>query len=109
MNNAVVLFLDSVDKVNLVVESGVVIQGTFTPVLSLVKPAKKGITNVPPFIRNEVLAKELSRNGQLVPLIKLIPLGCVTTWLKAGDKKGGHTLSYIAKHSFLFFKLTKHD
>ncbi|KAI3367093.1 hypothetical protein L3Q82_008127 [Scortum barcoo] len=38
MNSAVVIFLDSVDKVNRVVESGVVIQGTFTPVLSLVNP-----------------------------------------------------------------------
>ena len=83
MNNSVVVFLDSVDKVNRVVESGVVIQDTFTPVFSLVNLAKKVIiSNVPPFIRNEVLAKELSRHGQLVSPIKLIPLGCKSPQLK---------------------------
>ncbi|KAI3356794.1 hypothetical protein L3Q82_003458 [Scortum barcoo] len=58
-SSAVVIFLDSVEKVNQVVESRVVIQGMFTPVLSLVNPAKK-VSNVPTFIRNEVLEKELA-------------------------------------------------
>ena len=83
MNSAVVIFLDSVEKVNQVVESGVVVQGTFIPVLSLVSPARKIIiSNVPPFIRNEVLEKELARHGQLLSPIKLIPMSCRSPHLK---------------------------
>ncbi|KAI3369189.1 hypothetical protein L3Q82_026139 [Scortum barcoo] len=71
MNGAVLIFLDSPEKVSDVVVSGVVIQDSFTPVHPLVNPARKiTISNVPPFIRNEVLAKELSRFGQLVSPIK---------------------------------------
>lgn len=36
MNSAVVIFLDTIEKVNRVVQSGVVIQDTFTPVMPLV-------------------------------------------------------------------------
>lgn len=83
MNNAVVIILDSVEKVNEVVESGVVVQGTFTPVLPLVNPAKKVIlSNVPPFIWNGVLEKELFRHKQLLSPIKLIPLGCKSPHLQ---------------------------
>lgn len=67
MNSAVVIFLDTTDKVNQLLESGVVIQGTFTPVLSLVNPAKRVIiSNVPPFIRHKLLENELARHGQVV-------------------------------------------
>lgn len=67
MNSAVVIFLDSVEKVNQVVQSGVVIQGSFTPVLSLVSPARRIIiSHVPPFIQSEVLEKELGRHVQLL-------------------------------------------
>lgn len=67
MNGAVVIFLDSTEKVVQVVESGVVIKDSFPPVLPLVSPASRiMISNAPPFIRNEALAKELSRYGQLV-------------------------------------------
>ncbi len=41
MNSAVVIFLDDIDKANQLIENGVVIQGTFIPVLSLVNPAKR--------------------------------------------------------------------
>lgn len=43
MDSAVVIFPDSTDKVNRLVENGVVIQGTLTPVLSILNPAKKVI------------------------------------------------------------------
>ncbi len=83
MNSAVVIFLDDIDKANQLIENGVVIQGTFLPVLSLVNPAKKIIiSNVPPFFKNEVLAKELQRHGQLVSPIKLIPMSCKSPHLK---------------------------
>ncbi len=83
MNSAVVIFLDNIDKANQLIENGVVIQGTFTPVLSLVNPAEKIIiSNVPLFLKNEVLAKELQRHGQLVSPIKLIPMSCKSPHLK---------------------------
>ncbi|KAI3375657.1 hypothetical protein L3Q82_003721 [Scortum barcoo] len=75
MNGAIVMFLESLAKVGAAVESGVVIQGTFTPVLPLVSPAKKVIiSNAPPFIKNEALIKELSRYGQTGPLRVELPL-----------------------------------
>ena len=83
MNGAIVIFLDSTAKVSDVVETGVVIQDTFTPVLPLVSPARKiTISNAPPFIKNEMLAKELARYGQLVSPIKMVSLGCRSPLLK---------------------------
>ena len=83
MNEAIVIFLDSTAKVSDVVETGVVIQDTFTPVLPLVSPARKiTISNAPPFIKNEMLAKELARYGQLVSPIKMVSLGCRSPLLK---------------------------
>ena len=37
MNSAVVIFLDTIENVNSVVQTGVVIQDTFTPVIPLVQ------------------------------------------------------------------------
>lgn len=62
-------------------ESSVVIHDTFT--LVLVSPAKRiTISNALLFIKNEALAKELSRFGQLVSLIKMVSLGCKSPLLK---------------------------
>ncbi len=56
MNNSVVLFLSTVEKANEVVGKGINIHGLFTPVLPLSTPAKKVIiSNVPPFIKDELL------------------------------------------------------
>lgn len=83
MNNGVVLFLDSLDKVHMVVEQGVVIQGTLVPVMPLSSPTKKIIlSKVAPFISNEMLQKELMRHGQLMSPIKMLPLGCKSPLLK---------------------------
>lgn len=83
MNGAIIIFLVKVPKVNELVESVVVIHDTFTPALPLVSPAKKvTISNAPPFIKNETLAKELSRYGQLVSPIKTVSLGCKSVLLK---------------------------
>ncbi len=83
MNSAVVIFLDTIEKVNSVVQSGVVIQDTFTPVIPLVQPAKRIIlANVPPFIKDETLINELSRHGKIVSQMKRIPLGCKSPLLK---------------------------
>uniref|UniRef100_A0A8C9WWL4 CCHC-type domain-containing protein n=1 Tax=Sander lucioperca TaxID=283035 RepID=A0A8C9WWL4_SANLU len=40
------------------------------------------ISNAPPFIKNEDLAKELSRYGQLISPIKMVLLGCKSPKLK---------------------------
>lgn len=76
MNNSIVLFLSTVDKANEVVGKGINLRGLFTPVLPLSTPAKKvTISNVPPFIKDEMLTKELSRFGKLIAPIKKIAIG----------------------------------
>lgn len=83
MNSAVVIFLDNVEKVNRVVENGISIQDTFTPVIPLVQPAKKIIlSNVPPFIKDDLLIAELSRHGKIVSQMRKVPLGCKSPLLK---------------------------
>lgn len=83
MNSAVVIFLDNVEKVNRVVENGVIIQETFTPVIPLVLPAKNIIfSNVPPLIKDELLITELSRHGKIVSQMRKVPLGCKSPLLK---------------------------
>ena len=83
MNSAVVVFLDSIEKANTMVQNGVVIQGTFTPGVPLVRPAKKiTLSNVPPFIKDELLTAELARYGQFVSQMRKIPLGCKSPLLK---------------------------
>lgn len=83
MNGAVVLFLDKVEKVNTIVENGVVLNGSLIKVFPLMNPARKVLlSNVPPFISDEALKRELSRYGQLVSAIKKIPLGCKSPLLK---------------------------
>ncbi len=83
MNSSVPIFLDSSDKVNQLLEGEVVIQGTLTPVLSLVNHAKRVIISyVPPFIRNKLLEEDLAQHGQSVTPIKTTPLGCKSLHLK---------------------------
>ena len=83
MNSAVVLFLDEVEKVNTLVEKGIVLKDSHTAVFPLVSPAKKvTLSNVPPFIKDEVLLRELSRHGQIVSTIHKIPLGCKSPLLQ---------------------------
>ena len=57
MNSAVVVSVDTLDKVNAVVERGIVLINTHVGVFyPLVNPTKKGIlSNLPPFISNEAL------------------------------------------------------
>lgn len=83
MNSAVVMFLDSADKVNLVVERGIVLRNARTVVFPLVSPAKRvTLSSLTPFISDEVLERELSRHGQIVSAIKMIPSGYKSPKLK---------------------------
>ncbi|KAL2085516.1 hypothetical protein ACEWY4_018836 [Coilia grayii] len=75
MNNAIVLFLETVELVNVLVERGIEIDGVFTSVLPLSTPSKKVIlSNVPPFIKDDVLLESLSRYGKVVSSIKKIAI-----------------------------------
>uniref|UniRef100_G3N4Y3 CCHC-type domain-containing protein n=1 Tax=Gasterosteus aculeatus TaxID=69293 RepID=G3N4Y3_GASAC len=70
MNGAVVIFLDQVEKVNRVV-GGLTVNEMFVQVLPLTQPATKIVlSNVPPFISDEFLSRELSRHGKVVSPIK---------------------------------------
>jgi len=83
MNNAIVVFLDSVDKANNLVERGIVIDGEFISVLPLSLPAKKVIlSNVPAFVRDEFLTQALRCYGKLVFPIKKIPISSESPLLK---------------------------
>ena len=83
MNNAVVLFLRTIAMANEVVERGVVINGEFTSVLPLSTPSKRvTLSNVPPFIKDEVLLQTLSHHGKLVSQIKKIPIASKSPLLK---------------------------
>ncbi|KAI4882467.1 hypothetical protein NFI96_027581 [Prochilodus magdalenae] len=69
MSGAVVVFLDDVEKVNMMVQNGVVVQGTLTPVTPLIRPARKiTLSNVPPFIKDELITAELARRQVYVVL-----------------------------------------
>lgn len=83
MNSAVVIFLNSVEKVNDVVVKGIVVNSAFTPVMPLVQPAKRiTLSNVPPFIRDEMIERELMRHGKVVSKIRKIALGSKLPQLK---------------------------
>ncbi|TWW55885.1 hypothetical protein D4764_09G0009350 [Takifugu flavidus] len=71
MNRAVVLFVANVDQVNRLVETGITVGGQFVQMTPLTQPAARiTLSNVPPFISDEFLTKELSRHGKLVSPIR---------------------------------------
>lgn len=83
MNNALVVFLDSVEKANELVERGIVVSGEFVSVLPLSLPAKRvTLSNIPPFVSDEILTQALSRYGKLVSPIKKIPISSESPLLK---------------------------
>ncbi|KAE8280195.1 hypothetical protein D5F01_LYC22338 [Larimichthys crocea] len=71
MNSVVVLFLETVEQVNRLVETGITVNGMFEPVMPLTQPATKiTLSNVPPFISDDFLTRELSRHGKVVSPIR---------------------------------------
>ena len=85
VNSAVVIFLDQVEKVNRIVETGIKVkQNLFVQVVPLTQPSTRVIpSNVPPFITDKFLSRELSRHGKVVsPPIKKIMSGCRSQLLK---------------------------
>jgi len=95
MNKAVVVFLKSENQVKTLIESGIWINETYVPITPLSAPATKiVISNVPPFVGNEIIIKELTRFGKIAGAIKEIPLGCKNAALK-------HVLSF-RRHVYMF-------
>ncbi|KAK3519642.1 hypothetical protein QTP86_017627 [Hemibagrus guttatus] len=77
MNSAIVVFLNDVEKVRKLTQNGIVVNNEMILVSPLSSPAKKVmLCNVPPFISDAVVGKELSRYGRTLSPIKKIPLGC---------------------------------
>ena len=77
MNKAVVVFLKQVVFVTKLVVSGIWVNGAFVQVTPLSAPATKVVvSNVPPFIKNETIERELGRFGKFAGTMKMIPLGC---------------------------------
>lgn len=83
MNKAVVVFLKEQVFVNRLIESGLVINGNFVQVSPLHAPtAKITVSNVPPFIPDDALERELVRFGKFASGFKTITLGCKHPSLK---------------------------
>ncbi|TWW53390.1 hypothetical protein D4764_0178810, partial [Takifugu flavidus] len=83
MNGAVVLFVEKVEQVNRLVEAGISVGGRFETVLPLSQPATKvTLSNVPPFITDEFLCRELSRHGKIVSPMRKVMSGCKSPLLK---------------------------
>ncbi len=110
MNGAVVLFLDKVEKVNTIFENGVVLNGSLIKVFPLVTPARIVLlSNVPPFISDEVLKRELPRYGQLVSAIKKFPLGCKSPLLKhvVSFRRHGYWVLFLMRWRVKYSKRMK--
>ncbi len=76
MNKAVVVFLKAQHRVNQIIESGLIVNDDLVQVTPLYTASSKiMISNVPSFITNEALERELVRFGKIVSQFKMISLG----------------------------------
>ncbi|KAK3570344.1 hypothetical protein QTP86_017939 [Hemibagrus guttatus] len=83
MNSVIVVFLNDVEKVRKLTQNGIVVNNETILVSPLSSPAKTVmLSNVPPFISDEAIGKELSWYGRMVSPIKKIPLGCKSPLVK---------------------------
>ncbi len=63
--------------------SGIWVKETFVTITPLSALATKiTISNVPPFISNETVMKELQRFGKFAGQVRMIPLGCKNAALR---------------------------
>lgn len=77
MYSAIVVFVIDLNRLNKLIQEGVVINNELIMVSPQRSPSKNIVlSNVPPFISDKAVSKELDRYGQLVSLINKIPLGC---------------------------------
>lgn len=98
MCKAVVVFPKEENLVNRHVENGIFVMDTLLLLTPLCVPVTKvTISNMPPFISNKEISKELSRFGKFTSSIKVVPLGCKNIALKR---------AVFSKTSFHVFKCT---
>lgn len=97
MNKAVVVFVKEERYVNKLVESGLLVRERYVPISPLASPTVKvTVSNIPPFIPNSDIERELLRFGTFASGIKMIPLGCKNPALK-------HVLSF-RRQVFMFLE-----
>lgn len=83
MNRAVVVFLKQQQLVNQVIESGLIIKDELVQVTPLHNTSSRVvISNVPLFISDDVLERELVRFGKIASPFRAISLGCKNPSLK---------------------------
>ncbi|TWW81732.1 Transposon TX1 uncharacterized 82 kDa protein ORF 1 [Takifugu flavidus] len=96
MHGAVVLFVDKVEQANRLVETGISVGVRFEAVLPLTQPSTRiTLSNVPPFISDEFLARELARFGKIVSPIKKVLSGCKSPLLKHVMSHRRHDVLYM--------------
>ena len=79
------IFLDNIEKVDVVVESDITVNYMFVfNVFDAARHTSKKVTpsKVPPFIRDETLITQLAKHGQVVSPIRKVPSGCKTPLLR---------------------------
>lgn len=97
MKKAVVIFLKNEASVSTVITSGIWVKDVLVPVTPLSAPATRVVvSNIPSFIEDEVLARELRRFGKFASGFKWIPLGCK-------DRKVHHVWSF-RRQIFMYLK-----
>ena len=83
MNSAIVVFIATIEKARQLIVTGIVLNDAYTTVLPLSSPSKKVIiSNVPPFIDDNLIEDKLSVYGRLVSSMRKISLGCKSSFLK---------------------------
>lgn len=77
INQAVVVFLKEQNLVNRLVVTGLTVKDAFvqlSPLYTLT--TKVTVSNIPPFVSNDVLQRELACFGKVVSPFKTVALGC---------------------------------
>ena len=83
MNSAIVVFIATIEKARQLIVTGIVLNDAYTIVLPLSSPSKKVIiSNVPPFIDDNLIEDKLSVYGRLVLSMRKISLGGKSSLLK---------------------------
>ncbi|GAA6075545.1 uncharacterized protein LOC108179569 [Tachysurus ichikawai] len=83
MNKAVVVFLKEENQARHLTTTGIVVSGEFVIVSPLVAPTVRvTIANVPPFVPDEDIERELKRYGKVASKVRTVYLGCKNGGLK---------------------------
>lgn len=83
MNQAVVVFLKEQNLVNRLIVNGLTVKDAFVQLSPMyTSTTKVTISNIPPFVSNDVLQRELARFGKVVSPFKTVALGCKHPALK---------------------------